>query len=51
MVLFDGIEEIFQRWRNYNEYSRDLVTLATSIGILAIVVVVLKLTFSTIRGK
>lgn len=51
MVLFDGVEEILQRWRGHNEYSKDLVTLATSIGIFAIVVVAIKLLFSTIRGK
>lgn len=45
MVLFEGIEEIWNQVRDFNEYSRALVTLATSIGAIIIFFYTLKLAY------
>lgn len=51
MVMFDNIEEIFQEIRDYNEYSKALVTLITAVGALIVIFYTFKILYSLIQGK
>lgn len=51
MVMFDDLETLFQKIRDFSEYSKALVTLTTALGALGIVFYSAKLLFATIRGK
>lgn len=51
MVMFDNIEELFQSLRDFNDYSKALVTLATATGSLLILVYFLKFCLTSIKSK
>lgn len=50
MVMFDDIEEIFKSVRDFSEYSRAIVTLATATGSLIILFYTIKLLFHLLVG-
>ena len=43
--MFEDIEDIWTRVRNFNEYSKTLVTLATTVGALVITIFVIKVLY------
>lgn len=51
MAIIRAIEEIFQNVLGFNEYTKALVLLLTGFGALVGLLIALKLTHSTIRGK
>lgn len=51
MVMFDDIEEIFKSVRDFSEYSKALVTLATATGTLFLIIYSIKFIFELLVGK
>lgn len=51
MVLFDNIEDLFQSVREFSDYTKALITLATAIGALVMIIVTLKFLYSLLNGK
>lgn len=51
MTIFEDIEELFQNIRDYNEYTRAIITLLTGFGALLAIYYFLRILYLTIRGK
>lgn len=51
MVMFDDFEEIFKSVRDFSEYSKALVTFATAVGAILIVIYSIIFIFDLIVGK
>lgn len=51
MVMFDDIEDIFKNVREFNDYSKALVTLATATGTIFLIFYAVKLIFQLFIGK
>lgn len=51
MVMFDDIEDIFKNVREFNDYSKALVTLATATGTLFLIFYTIKFIFGLLVGK
>lgn len=49
--MFENIEELFQKLRDINEYSRALVTLTTAVGALFILYHTTVITVKSLQGK
>lgn len=50
MVLFDNIEDLFQNVRDFSEYTKAIVTLATTVGTIFLIIFSIKTFYSLFNG-